>query len=248
MASHQLRTPLTSMKGYLSMVLDGDYGEVTEEQRSALQRSFSSAQRMVYMVADLLNVSRLKSGKFIISNQPTDLSKLANEEVAQLQEEANLKRIKVTLLVHDAIPIVQLDEVKIRQVVMNFLDNALYYTPNDGRVEVNLSCKNDIVTFTITDTGLGVPLEEQANLFQKFYRASNARKSRPDGTGLGLYMAAKVIGAQGGKLLFVSKEGVGSTFGFSVPVSLEQVAASSIPATAPSNTTKVVIVQFKSLF
>ncbi|HSW78667.1 MAG TPA: ATP-binding protein [Candidatus Babeliales bacterium] len=104
-----------------------------------------------------------------------------------------------------------------RQVIMNFMDNAIYYTLPEGTVTVSLEATDSAINFTVTDTGLGVPKSEQAHLFKKFYRAANARKIRPDGTGLGLFMAKKVVVAQGGAILFSSTEGQGSTFGFTFP-------------------------------
>ena len=107
-----------------------------------------------------------------------------------------------------------LDETKIRQVIMNFVDNAIYYTPGGGSITVHLLDKGSAVELRVEDDGIGVPKSEQPHLFTKFYRAGNARKQRPDGTGLGLFMAKKVIMAQGGSLIFESQEGKGSTFGF----------------------------------
>ena len=100
---------------------------------------------------------------------------------------------------------------------MNFIDNAIFYTPGGGSIDVTLEATPTEVIYTVTDTGLGVPKAEQHHLFSKFYRAANARKMRPDGTGLGLFMAKKVIAAQGGAIIFKSTEGTGSTFGFSFP-------------------------------
>lgn len=214
MASHQLRTPLTSVKGYLSMVLEGDAGEINETQRKMLGQAFTSSQRMVYLIADLLNVSRLKTGKFIIESTPTDLSKMIDEEMAQLQEAAASRSLELTFKKPAKFPVVMLDETKIRQVLMNFIDNAIYYTPRDGKIKIELKDTGPTVEFRVIDNGIGVPKSEQHHLFTKFYRAGNARKARPDGTGLGLFMAKKVITAQGGALIFDSKEGKGSTFGF----------------------------------
>jgi signal transduction histidine kinase len=107
-----------------------------------------------------------------------------------------------------------LDETKTRQVIMNFIDNAIYYTPQGGTIDVELQDKGSNIELRVIDSGMGVPKSEQPHLFTKFYRAANARKARPDGTGLGLYMARKVIVAQGGSIIFDSKEGKGSTFGF----------------------------------
>lgn len=217
MASHQLRTPLTTIKGYLSMVLEGDVGPVTKSEREMIQHAFDGAERMVFLIADLLNVSRLQSGKFIIENKPTDLVKMVQAQVDQLKETATNHHLTLTFKKPDKFPTLNLDETKIQQVVMNFMDNAIFYTPAGGSIVVALEASDKEITYTVTDTGLGVPKSEQHHLFAKFYRAGNARKMRPDGTGLGLFMAKKVVVAQGGAIIFQSTEGKGSTFGFSFP-------------------------------
>lgn len=116
----------------------------------------------------------------------------------------------------------ELDEGKIRQVVMNYADNAIYYSHENSTITVSLSVENDEVLFTVKDTGIGVPKAEQEKLFAKFYRAANARVQRPDGTGVGIYLAKKVIDAHGGKIVFESTEGKGSTFGFRLPLPLNK--------------------------
>ncbi len=223
MASHQLRTPLTAIKGYLSMILEGDAGAVKKSQKEMIQQSFDGAQRMVYLIADLLNVSRLQTGKFIIDNQPSNLADVVIGEMSQLKDQAVAKQIKMTYKKPENFPVVNVDETKLRQVIMNFLDNALYYTPSGGKVDIKLEATSTSIVYTVTDNGLGVPKEAQHNLFGKFYRADNARKMRPDGTGLGLFMAKKVIVAQGGAIIFKSVEGQGSTFGFSLPRSAVEI-------------------------
>src|SRR5690606_34158894 len=127
MASHQLRTPLTSVKGYLSMVLDGDVGKVSPKQAKLLEQAFSSSQRMVYLIADLLNISRLRTGKFVIEPKPTNLSEVIEGEVGQLKATASGKNQKLTYNKPKTFPTYMLDETKIRQVIMNFTDNALHY-------------------------------------------------------------------------------------------------------------------------
>ena len=215
MASHQLRTPLTSVKGYLSMVLEGDAGDVNDNQRKLLDQAFVSSQRMVYLIADLLNVSRLRTGKFIIDAAPTNLADVVESEVAQLIEQAKAKNQTLVYNKPDNYPILMLDETKIRQVIMNFADNALFYTPSGGKIKIELTEDKHNIYFAVKDNGIGVPKNEQKHMFTKFYRAANARNARPDGTGLGLFMAKKVITSQDGNLLFESVEGKGSTFGFS---------------------------------
>jgi signal transduction histidine kinase len=214
MASHQLRTPLTSVKGYLSMVIEGDAGDINDTQRKMLTQAYASSQRMVYLIADLLNVSRLKTGKFIIESGPTDLSKMIAEELGQLTEAAASRSLTLEYDKPKDFPTLMLDETKTRQVLMNFIDNAIYYTPKDGHIRIELKDTGPTVEFKVIDDGIGVPKREQHHLFTKFYRAGNARKARPDGTGLGLFMAKKVITAQNGVIIFDSKEGKGSTFGF----------------------------------
>jgi len=215
MASHQLRTPLTSIKGYTSMVLEGDAGKISPLQRKLLNQAFTSSQRMVYLISDLLNVSRLRTGKFVIEPVPTDLAQVVKDEVDQLVETAKGRSLELTYRRPEHFPVYLLDETKLRQVIMNFIDNAIYYTPSGGHIVVSLVDKPQSVEFTVSDDGIGVPKADQHHLFSKFYRAHNAKQARPDGTGLGLFMAKKVVLAQGGATIFHSQPGQGSTFGFS---------------------------------
>ena len=217
MASHQLRTPLTSVKGYVSMVLDGDVGALNRKQRDYLNQVFVSSQRMSYLISDLLNVSRLRTGKFIIDRNPCNLANVIHEEVSQLVETAKARELELIYHQPEHFPTLMLDEMKMRQVIMNFIDNAIYYTPSGGSITVTLTESSHSIEFTVTDTGIGVPRAEQHHLFSKFFRAQNARVARPDGTGLGLFMAKKVVTAQGGAIIFKSREGKGSTFGFTMP-------------------------------
>ena len=214
MASHQLRTPLTSVKGYLSMVLEGDGGALNDTQRQMLTQSYASAQRMVYLISDLLNLSRLNTGKFVIEAGPVDLRDVVAAEIDQLHETAKAREITLTYEPPKEFPTLMLDETKIHQVVMNFMDNAIYYTPAGGKIDILLRETATAIEFRVKDTGIGVSRDVQRHLFTKFYRADNARRMRPDGTGLGLFMAKKIVVAQGGAILFESEEGKGSVFGF----------------------------------
>lgn len=218
MASHQLRTPLTSIKGYLSMVLEGDAGTVSADQRHLLEEAFTSSERMVHLIHDFLNVSRLQNGKFVLERHTYDLVKLVRGEVDSLRRSAATRDIKLTYKANIEELNINIDETKVRQVVMNFIDNALYYGNPKGKVEVVLAQIDDRVELRVKDDGIGVPKAEQGNLFNKFFRAENARKQRPDGTGVGIFLAKKVINAHGGKIIFESEEGKGSTFGFTLPI------------------------------
>lgn len=218
MASHQLRTPLTSIKGYISMMLEGDLGEIAPAQRKALEEAYNSSQRMVYLIGDFLNLSRLQTGRFELERTDVSLPQIIQEEIAQLRATAQARSVVLNYDPPSDFPTISVDENKIRQVMMNFIDNAIYYAkPNGGEITVSLINHPHHVTFRVRDNGIGVPASEKPHLFTKFYRAGNARKARPDGTGIGLYMAKKVIVAHGGSIVFTSKEGEGSEFGFRLP-------------------------------
>ena len=217
MASHQLRTPLTTIKGYLSMMLEGDAGPISPGQKDFVQFAYDASERMVNLISDLLNISRLNAGRFLIQRTPTDMVQMIGEEVHQLQNHADAKHIKLIFDKPDhPLPPAEIDENKTRQVIMNFIDNAIYYTQK-GEVKVTLEQTGDMVHLEVHDTGIGVPEAARRKLFTKFYRAENAQTVRPDGTGLGLYLAKRVIQDQDGTIIFNSVEGKGSTFGFELP-------------------------------
>ncbi len=218
MASHQLRTPLTTIKGYLSMMQEGDAGKLTKAQEEFVGYAFGSSERMVNLISDLLNVSRLSAGRFLIQTKPTDMAAMISDEVRQLQTHATAKNLK---LIFEPpvknLPLAEVDDNKTRQVIMNFIDNAIYYT-KQGEVRVILKQSGDRIRLEVRDTGIGVPDSAKRKLFSKFFRADNAQIVRPDGTGLGLYLAKRVIEDQGGTIIFNSEEGKGSTFGFELPL------------------------------
>jgi signal transduction histidine kinase len=218
MASHQLRTPLTSVKGYISMILDGNAGKITKAQRQLLGEAFVGTERMVRLISDFLNVSRLQTGKFTIDKQPVSLPKLIAQELDSLQSSATAYGLEFVYKQLSDIPLLNIDKDKMRQVIMNFTDNAIFYSLSGTSINVSLNVKDGHVIFKVKDTGIGVPRNEQKRLFSEFYRASNARKHRPDGTGVGLFLAKKTIDAHGGEIIFKSVENRGSTFGFKLPI------------------------------
>jgi signal transduction histidine kinase len=231
MASHQLRTPLTSVKGYISMVLEGDAGKISRSQRQLLQEAFTSSERMVHLIGDFLNVSRLQTGKFMVDQREADLAEITQQEVANMSQIAVSHSIKIVYKRPARFPVLYLDEGKIRQVIMNFIDNAIYYSPDATSVTVTLVVEDGDVVLRVIDKGMGVPEEAKQKLFTKFFRAENARKQRPDGTGVGLFLAKKVIDGHGGSIVFESTVGKGSTFGFRLPVKkLSQLSPTEEPA------------------
>lgn len=216
-ASHQLRTPLTSVKGYIDMIREGDFGPVNTAQKNALDETFSSSERMVRLINDFLNVSRLQTGKFTIEKRSSDFGELIRQEIGMLDLVAKQSGIKLDASIDDAKD-VQMDVEKIRQVILNMIDNAIFYSKSNSTVKIRLKKTRDWVEFTVKDTGIGVPKAEQERLFGKFFRAENARKRRPDGTGVGLFLSKKVVTGHKGEIVFESEEGKGSVFGFRLPL------------------------------
>lgn len=231
-ASHQLRTPLTSVKGYISMVLDGDVGKVTDQQRKLLEEAFNSSQRMVSLIEDFLNMSRLQTGRFMVEKHPTSLKSLVENEIDNLRVTAKSHDLTLKFNAVATPGELNLDEGKLRQVVMNFIDNAIYYSKPKTVIRIVMYEKDNSIHVEVHDTGIGVPLQEQGRLFSKFYRASNARKRRPDGTGVGLYLAKKVITAHSGQIIFNSTENKGSVFGFTIPLPKDSVKKSATTASS----------------
>ena len=220
MAGHQLRTPLTTVKGYVSMLNDGDFGNLTKEQKNSVSLALDGSNRMARLIDDLLNVSRMEAGKFFIDAASVDLNKLVPEELDMLKTLADSKGVTIKY-VKPKKPVanIKLDDNKTRQVVMNLAENAVQYSSNkNGLVEVSLEEKDGKVIFKVKDNGIGVPKDQQPKLFTKMFRASNAKEIRPDGTGLGLFLVKRVVEDQGGKIIFESKPGKGSTFGFVIPI------------------------------
>jgi signal transduction histidine kinase len=173
---------------------------------------------MVHLINDFLNVSRLQTGKFMIDRRPIDLAKITAQEVESLQTTARAHDLKLKFRAPAYFPVLYIDEGKIRQVIMKFIDNAIYYSTEFSTVRIELALNEGDAVLKVHNDGIGVPKAEQAHLFTKFFRATNARKQRPDGTGVGLFLAKKVIVAHGGSMVFESVEGEGSTFGFRLPV------------------------------
>jgi signal transduction histidine kinase len=220
LAGHQLRTPLTTVKGYVSMLSDGDFGNLTKEQKSSIDLALDGSNRMARLIDDLLNVSRMEAGKFFIDSKMVDLTKVVPEEIELLKTLAESKNVRIKYTApKSSIPKIMLDDDKTRQVIMNITENAIQYSPaKGGLVEVSLQKDKNKVVFKVKDNGIGVPKDQQAKLFTKMFRASNAKETRPDGTGLGLFLVKRVVEDQGGQVIFESKPGHGSTFGFIIPI------------------------------
>jgi signal transduction histidine kinase len=219
-ASHQLRTPLTVVRGNISLVAEGTMGKVSPQAHDILVQSERSAGRLADLINDFLSTSRLKTGKFILDPAPMDLGDAVEEEYERLKDFASMRG--VDLVMHKIpvdLPLIMADASKIRQVLLNTIDNAIYYSPRrSGKVEIMVYSDGKSVIYKVKDNGIGVPAREKHKMFTRMYRAENAKGVRPDGNGLGLFLMKKIIDAHNGTIIFESKEGVGSTFGFKIDI------------------------------
>jgi signal transduction histidine kinase len=215
LASHQLRSPLTAIKGYASMVLEGDFGEINPKAREAVDRVFQSSQNLMKIVEDLLNVSKIEQGGMKYEMATFSLAEIARDMEKDLSiTAAKNKGLQLSFESDsDESCMVNGDKEKIRQVVLNFIDNSIKYT-KEGEIHVSVIKKDKKIQFRVKDTGMGMTPEIRETLFQKFARGDGARMNT-GGSGLGLYLAKEIVEAHKGTVIAESEgPGKGSTFGF----------------------------------
>jgi len=213
-ASHQLRTPLTGIKWFAELMLKGKAGVLSAEQKDFLQQIFDSNERMIKLVNDLLNVSRIETGtKFVITKTSTDLIPILRSLTVELVALAAAHTVTLKLSLPEKL-VLNVDEEKMRQVLQNLMSNAVKYSKAGGVVEVGLLEPKEagFVTLFVKDSGLGVPEKQKPRMFEKFFRADNVQTAETEGTGLGLYIAKAIVEGHGGKLWFESTENVGTCF------------------------------------
>ena len=218
-ASHQLRTPLAAIKWSLQMLKNGDLGKITTEQLEFISKCFDSNERMIKLVNDLLNVSRIEEGLFAYTFETTDahafMESLIEENTIMAQQKS------LTLERYNDIPnttLIKIDTDKLRMAIQNILDNAFKYTPAGGRVIVRAELNQDALEIKLSDTGVGIPDANKDKIFSKFFRASNVVKMQTEGSGLGLFIVKSIVERHHGSVEFYSEEGHGTTFTITIPL------------------------------
>lgn len=217
-ASHQLRSPLTAIKGYSSMMLEGSFGELGKKANDAVHVIFQSSQKLVMVIEDFLNVTRIELGSMKYTMETIDLADVTKKVVGELEMIIKNKGLTLDFNTDEVDSKVNADSGKIAQVIGNIIDNAAKYTP-EGGIKVSVVRLGDMVRFQSEDTGIGMEAEVIPKLFQKFIRADGAGKTNIIGTGLGLYVAKQIVEAHGGKIWAESDgPGKGSRFIVELPV------------------------------
>lgn len=222
-ASHQLRTPLTAIRWYLEDLQSQEIGPLLPEQKANVDQAVVSTGRMINLVNDLLNVSRLETGRLAIVPKPTDIAEVLKDVVQENTGIAVAKGCLINLHLPDkALEPISVDPTLIRQVAANLVSNAVKYTyPETGKPQVDVTLTKDgkhYYRVTIRDNGMGIGAADKARIFERFFRADNAVKKQAEGSGLGLYIAKLIIEESGGMISFDSEEGKGSTFWFLLPI------------------------------
>jgi signal transduction histidine kinase len=216
-AAHQLRTPLSAVKWTLRLFLDGDLGQVTVSQTEYLQACYETNERMIKLVNDLLNVSRIESGRFSYSFQEEDVLPLVKEVLRAFANTAKQKNVELILEKNEDRVTAVIDKDKIIMVAQNLVENAISYTPNGGKVFVTIKSQGSKITISVKDTGIGITSEEKKQIFTKFYRSEGAIKMFPNGSGLGLFLSQNIALRHGGVIEVESEVGNGSTFSVVIP-------------------------------
>jgi methyl-accepting chemotaxis protein len=231
LASHQLRTPLSTINWYAEMLLAGDAGKITEDQKKYLQEIYHGNQRMVDLVNALLNVSRLELGTFVVEPEQIDILKITRSVLDELKPKVDEKKLIVKEEHQGDLPEINADPKLTRIIIQNLLSNAVKYTPESGKVDVGISLKHkgelvegkpvikDSVLISVKDTGYGIPEHQQDKMFTKLFRADNVKEKDTEGTGLGLYIIKSILNQCNGKVWFKSIEDKGTTFYILMPVS-----------------------------
>lgn len=230
LASHQLRTPLSSINWYTEMLLAGDAGKINKEQKKYLDEIYRGNQRMVDLVNALLNVSRLELGTFMVDPEPTDIIEISKSIVQEMHPTVEKKEIVIKEKYEKKLPKVNVDPKLTRIVFQNLVSNAVKYTPEKGKVEVRIELrkkgddvegtkiKADSIFIAVSDTGYGIPKAQQGKIFTKLFRADNVRAKDTEGTGLGLYIVKSIVEGSGGNVWFTSVEDTGTTFFVVLPL------------------------------
>ncbi|MDO8524298.1 MAG: HAMP domain-containing sensor histidine kinase [bacterium] len=220
---HQLRSPLSALRLSFLMFQGGDFGKLSAKQEEVIQTGIKEIDGLLEMIAGLLDISKIEQRQLPINKTTVSLSKFLILVENLLKDFSLLIKQKNISFDYKIPPVaekifLEIDWGKLTQVFDNLLDNALHYTRENGQISLNITVEKNNVVVALSDSGIGIPKLEQSDLFEKFYRATNAKALSSKGTGIGLYLAKFIVEGHGGKIWFISEENHGTTFYFKLPL------------------------------
>jgi len=218
LTAHQLRTPLSMVKWSISMLIKGDFGKLAQKQNEVVKNIFQSNEKLISLVSDLLDVAHIEEGKYLYKTDTADIREIIALVINNCEDEIKTKKIKISFEKPDNFPQIILDAEKIKLVIQNFIENAIKYSPEKGKIIISLKNDEKHIELKVQDFGIGIPKSQQNKVFMEFFRGSNAVKQNTTGSGLGLFLSKNIIEAHGGKIWFESEENVGTNFYFSLPI------------------------------
>ncbi len=237
--SHELRTPMTSIKGSLGLVLGGVAGELPEEARELLTIARNNTDRLIRLINDILDISRIEAGKMEIRRVPLNAAEAVRRAVQEMQAFARQRSITLKTDLPDGLPRVMADGDRVHQVLDNLLSNAIKFSPQGSEGLIRAVPAGDMVRFDVIDHGPGIPADQQTAIFDRFYRVDNAAARKTGGTGLGLTICRAIVEEHGGQIWVESTVGEGSTFSFTLPAE-PSGPSQSVPLHVSSRTVLVV--------
>ncbi|MBM3276276.1 MAG: hypothetical protein FJZ00_14070, partial [Candidatus Sericytochromatia bacterium] len=221
MVSHELRTPAATIMGFGDILIDELAGPLTDHQRQCLRQVQTAARRLQSLIDDLLDLSRLRAGKFTLDRRSANLAELAQEAIGMLEPLADQKAQRLAAHLPEDIPVLELDEGRIVQTLANLLGNAIKFAPDGGTAAVRIEVEADEVRCMVEDSGIGIALEDQPRLFQRISQLDVGSTRQVKGTGLGLSISKALVEAHGGEIGVQSAPGEGSRFWFTLPTAIQ---------------------------
>lgn len=231
--AHQLRAPLSAIRWIFGSLIDEDYGTLNEKQKELVKKGTTTNQELVGLVDDILDVSKIEEARFDYTFEKVDLDNLIHDIAESLRGKTVKKGVSLIIDMPNTHLEAEFDKERIKMVITNIIDNAINYTKENGTVAVNAKDAGDKIEIYIKDNGIGIPEEAKEKLFSKFYRAKNAKAIKPQGTGLGLFLAKTIVEGHGGKIDYTSKENEGTTFTITLPKKPETPKAGADSNSSP---------------
>ena len=215
--AHQLRTPLSGIKWTLDMMIKGDLGPISPEQKTSLTKSYEENERLISLIEEMLNADRIDSAKYELNLAENDLEVLVKDVVAENLSYALAKGVSIECdYPTESIPKFLFDKEKIRDVFQNLIDNSIKYSLKGGTINMGFGLSGDMVECFVKDAGIGIPVSQHDLIFSRFFRAHNAQSVDPNGNGLGLFIVKSIVELHGGTVWFESEENKGTSFHFTL--------------------------------